>query len=154
MFWSEHWRIRVRGNAVGQSVCASLILRLSFRFLLGPALRLGPSLKMGSVCFYYFQSVLQIGTLETLIGSRALYSDHVVLLLRTECLFSGINSEMNCIAKHKCPDSQKVNTRRRGEKFNACHSVRVTQCVFHSETQSYSLERLCYNGTRPIGDST
>ena len=135
---------------------------------------------MGSVCFYYFQSVLQIGTLETLIGSRALYSDHVVLLLRKKNIsvelmavrllwflwfwycqggpfhleFTQINSEMNCIAKHKCPDSQKVDTRRRGEKFNACHSVRVTQCVFHSETQSYSLERLCYNGTRPIGDST
>ena len=29
-----------------------------------------------------------------------------------------INSEMNCIAKNKCHDSQKLDTRRRGENLN------------------------------------
>ena len=33
-----------------------------------------------------------------------------------------INSEMNCITKNKCPDSQKLqdDTRCRGENFNVC----------------------------------
>ena len=30
-----------------------------------------------------------------------------------------INSDMNCIAKNKCPESQKLDTRRRGENLNA-----------------------------------
>ena len=30
-----------------------------------------------------------------------------------------INSEMNCIAKNKCPESQKLDMRRRGENLNA-----------------------------------
>ena len=30
-----------------------------------------------------------------------------------------INSEMNCIAKKKCPESQKLDTRHRGENLNA-----------------------------------
>ena len=82
----------------------------------------------------FFPAVSQIGTLETLIGSRALYSNHVLLL----CLFSvwingkheimvlaclvgpfhltltQINSEMNCIAKNKCPESQKLDMGRTG----------------------------------------
>ena len=41
-----------------------------------------------------------------------------------------INSEMNCIAKHKCLDSQKEDTRRRGEKFNACHEQRHVYLIF------------------------
>ena len=85
----------------------------------------------------------QVVHLETLIGSRALYSDHVLLLWR--CLFSGINgsttfmvlawqvgpfhltltqinSEMNCIAKNECPESQKLDTRGRlGENLNTRH---------------------------------
>ena len=35
-----------------------------------------------------------------------------------------INSERNFIAKHKSPDSQKLNTRRRGENFKACQEQR------------------------------
>ena len=42
----------------------------------------GPSLKFGMVCLFLFCfSVSQIGTLETLIGSHTLYSNHVLLLL-------------------------------------------------------------------------
>ena len=77
-----------------------------------------------------------------------------------------INSEMNCIAKHKCPDSQKLDTRRRGEKLNATsHVSRVTTYIFlhsvslhysmrykksvrksdfHCERKSYFVECLCY----------
>ena len=39
-----------------------------------------------------------------------------------------INSEMNCIAKYKCSLSQKLDTRRRGEKLNATSHVVI--CVF------------------------
>ena len=101
------------------------------------------SLKMQPVrfCFYfYFQSVSQIGTLETLIGSRALYCNRVLLLLLLRSsgingevrnyVLAGqvgpfhltliqINSEMNCIAKKKCPESQKLDTRHRGENLIA-----------------------------------
>ena len=42
-------------------------------FLLGPALRRGTSLKMQTVCF--FQSVSQIGTLEALIGRKSAILD-------------------------------------------------------------------------------
>ena len=41
-----------------------------------------------------------------------------------------INSEMNCIAKNKCPDSQKLDTRRRGENFNACQEQRHVYLIF------------------------
>ena len=37
-----------------------------------------------------------------------------------------INSEMNCIAKNKCPESQKLDTRRRSENLIAI-SPRVTK---------------------------
>ena len=37
-----------------------------------------------------------------------------------------INSEMNCIAKNKCPESQKLDTRRRRENLIAI-SPRVTK---------------------------
>ena len=73
----------------------------------------------------------QICTLETLIGLRALYFDHVISV---ELMVNGINgsttvmvlawqvviqinSEMNCMAKNKCPDNQKLDTRRRGENL-------------------------------------
>ena len=60
-----------------------------------------------------------------------------------------INSEMNCIAKNKCPDSQKLDTRRRGENsFSLIYSMwgnkRYRKSYFHSETKSYSVECLCY----------
>ena len=62
-----------------------------------------------------------VGNLETLIGSLGLYSDHVLNDVRSTSLaklrlacqvgpfyltFTQINSEINCIAKNKCPDSQ------------------------------------------------
>ena len=34
-------------------------------------------------------------------------------------ILTQINSEMNFIAKNKCPDSQKLDTRHRGENLNA-----------------------------------
>ena len=37
-----------------------------------------------------------------------------------------INSEMNCLAKNKCPESQKLDTRRRSENLIAI-SPRVTK---------------------------
>ena len=52
-----------------------------------------------------------------------------------------INSEMNCIAKNKCPESQKLDTRRRGENLNATsHVSRATTCIFlHSLSLIYSM---------------
>ena len=52
-----------------------------------------------------------------------------------------INSEMNCIAKNKCPESQKLVTRRRGEKLNATsHVSRAATCIFlHSLSLIYSM---------------
>ena len=47
-----------------------------------------------------------------------------------------INSEMNCIAKNKCPENQKLDTRRRGENSN----VKATTCIFlHSLSLHYSM---------------
>ena len=44
-----------------------------------------------------------------------------------------INSERNCIAKHKSPDSQKLDTRRRGENFKACQEQRHVYLIFVQE---------------------
>ena len=42
-----------------------------------------------------------------------------------------INSEMNCIPKNKCPESQKLDTRRRGENLNSTsHVSRATTSIF------------------------
>ena len=84
-----------------------------------------------------------------------------------------INSEMNCVAKHKCTMSQKLD----GEKLNATsHMSRATTYTFldsmsalfsvmiffvksvrksdfHCERKSYSVECLCYS-RRPMGDSS
>ena len=96
----------------------------------------------------------QVGNLETLIGSCALYSD--LMLLWSTCFFNGeagnygvlacqvgpfhltltqINSEMNCIAKNKCPESHKLDTRRRGENLNTTSDTCEEQqhvyfCIF------------------------
>ena len=40
-----------------------------------------------------------------------------------------INLEMNCISKNKCPESQKLDTRCRGENATL-HVSRATTCVF------------------------
>ena len=87
-----------------------------------------------------------------------------------------INSEMNCIAKHKCPDeSQKLDTRRRGENFNAtshvsrgttyifcilclyiilCDTRKVSENLTFILEQSLILSSVCVIiVTRPIGDS-
>ena len=82
----------------------------------------------------------QVGDLETMIGSRARYSDHVfVRLFSWEAIMvlacqvgpfhltlTQINSEINCIAKNKCPESQKLDARRRSENMIAI-SPRVTK---------------------------
>ena len=102
----------------------------------------------------------QVGNLETLIGSRALYSDHALLLLRfsVEELYkimvlacqvgpfpfasTQINSEMNCIAKNKCPESQKIDTRRRDENLKATtDTCQEQQSVYfwHSLSLIYSM---------------
>ena len=117
---------------------------LAFYSAQGPGLRRGPSLKM---------QLSQIGTLETLIGSRGLYSDHVlwdvrstslakyetvmvlacqvVMVLAFHLTLTQINSKMNCIAKNKCPESQKLETRRRCENLNATsHASRAATCSF------------------------
>ena len=61
-----------------------------------------------------------------------------------------INSEMNCIAKHKFTDeSQKLDTRRRGENFNASSHV--------SKATTYIFCILCLNiilcGTRKVSEN-
>ena len=75
-----------------------------------------------------------------MIGSRARYSDHVfVRLFSWEAIMvlacqvgpfhltlTQINSEINCIAKNKCPESQKLDARRRSENMIAI-SPRVTK---------------------------
>ena len=97
---------------------------------------------------------LQVGNLETLIGSCTLYSD--LMLLWSTCFFNGeagnygvlacqvglfhvtltqINSEMNCIAKNKCPESHKLDTRCRGENLNTTSDTCEEQqhvyfCIF------------------------
>ena len=124
---------------------------------------------------------------------RALFADHVratceVCLFQCELMvkyeimvvacqigpfhlkLTQIKSEMNCITKHKCTESQKLDTRRRGENLNATsHVSRATTYTFlqslflhlysmwhktgvrkSAETKSYSVECLI---TRPIGDS-
>ena len=74
-----------------------------------------------------------------LIGLRTLYSDHVLLRIRSFQLelmekhkvmvlayqvglfhltLTQLNSEMNCIAENECPESQKLDMRRRGENLN------------------------------------
>ena len=52
-----------------------------------------------------------------------------------------INSEMNCIAKNKCPESHKLDTRRRGESLNATSDTRRARtCIFlHSLCLIYSM---------------
>ena len=43
-----------------------------------------------------------------------------------------INSKMNCIAKNKYLESQKLDTRCRGEDLNATsHMSRATTCIFY-----------------------
>ena len=103
----------------------------------------------------------QIGNHETLIGSRALYSDHVLLLPLflvgingetrnfgfacqagpLDLTLTQINLEMNCTAKNKCPESQKLDTRHRGENLNATsHVSRAAICIFlHSFSLIYSM---------------
>ena len=88
--------------------------------------------------------------------------------------FTQINSEINCIAKNKYPDSQKLDTRCRGESFNACQAQRHVYLIFAfflfylfyvmqekiqkillSFWNSLILSNVCVIfGTRPIGDST
>ena len=110
-------------------------------------------LLLGNAVGLFLFLFVAIGTFEILIGSRALYSDHV--LLRSTSLFSGtnwwqstklwfccqvgpyhltltqMNSENNCIAKNQCPDSQKLDSRGRGENLTATsHVSRATTCVF------------------------
>ena len=94
----------------------------------------------------------RIGTLETLIGSRAvcevrhcpsLKVCHGEWMVNYEYWFcqvnpfhlklTQINSERNCIAKHKSPDSQERNTRRRGENFKACQEQRHVYLIFVQE---------------------
>ena len=52
-----------------------------------------------------------------------------------------IISEMNCIAKHKCTVSQKLDTKRRGEKLNSTsHGSRATSYIFlHSVSLHYPI---------------
>ena len=91
----------------------------------------------------------RIGTFEPLIGSCAVREVRLwkflmakyQIMLKYEILacqvgpfrlkLPQINSEMNCIAKNKCALSQKLHTRRIGEKLNAtAHVSYVTFCVF------------------------
>ena len=151
-------------------------------------------------CFF-FQSASQIGTLETLIGRKSailrrwlvrarcipitcscyvLFSvkKHEIMVLACQVgpfhlTLTQINSEMNCIAKNKFPDSQKLDMRRRGENFNACQEQRrVYFCILSlwfilcearkaSENLTFILKQslilsnvFVVVGTRPIGDST
>ena len=83
--------------------------------------------------------------------------------------FTQINSEMNCIAKHKCTKSQKLDTRRRGENLNSDITRIKSNNMYiflHSDTrkassnltfilkQSLILSSVCVIiVTRPIGDS-
>ena len=112
---------------------------------------------MGSVSFFLVSvpnrhscdaDSLQVGNLETLIGSHTLCSNH--MLLRTSffmvkheivvlacqvgpfnVMLTQINSEMNCIAKNKWSESQKLDTRRIGENLNVIsHVSRATTCTF------------------------
>ena len=151
-----------------------------------------PSLKSGS--FFFGGGVAnwhswdadwsQVGNLETLMGSRAVFWSHALALAKSlfselykimvlacqvgpfHLMLTQINSEINCIAKNKCPDSQKLDARRRGENLNTkSHVSRATTWLFlhslsliysmwgkksvkkshfHSETKSYSVEYLCY----------
>ena len=41
-----------------------------------------------------------------------------------------INSETYCIVKHKCTVSQKLDTRRRGEKLSATTATKATTYIF------------------------
>ena len=59
-----------------------------------------------------------------------------------------INSEMNFIAKNKCPDSQKLDTRHRGENLNArtcqdlglfCFDRSVVTCICLHSLSTLSL---------------
>ena len=45
--------------------------------------------------------------------------------VRSTSRWTQISSEMNCIAKNKCPESQKLDTRRKGENLNATDITRV-----------------------------
>ena len=86
-----------------------------------------------------------------------------------------INSEINCTAKNKCRESQKLDTRRRGENLNA-HLTRAKsnnmyifaffvfdllyvrqekrQKIFLSFWNSLILSNVCFIiGTRPTSDS-
>ena len=85
----------------------------------------------------------QVGNLETLIGSHALYSDHALLLRPFHCeeaqdyafglpgrsVSPHVDSDKlrnELQAKNKCPESQKLDTRRRRENLIAI-SPRVTK---------------------------
>ena len=110
-------------------VCACVCFVLFFCFFFGVANR-----------HYWDADWSQVGNLEALIGSRKLYSDHALLLSRSlfsvELLIANctreimvlacqvgpfhltltqINSEMNCIAKKKCPESQELDETQRWE---------------------------------------
>ena len=97
-----------------------------------------------------------------LIGLHAFYSDHTLLQVRSFQLESMLKHEimvmacqvgplhltltqinsMNCIAKNKCPDSQKLDTGPRGEIFNATSHVSrlALTCIFlHSFSLIYSM---------------
>ena len=82
-----------------------------------------------------------------------------------------IKSEMNCIAKNKCPERQKLDTRRRGENVTLVESNNmyifaffvfdlfyvidksVRKSYVHSETVLFCRMFCVIIGTRPIGDS-
>ena len=148
---------------------------------------------MGMVCFYFFiffsrchkswdanwfaRAVFRSRTLA--IRSFQL-EKHEVIVLACQVgsfylTFTQINSEMNCIAKNKCPDNQKLRDekRRRGENFNACQEQRHVYfyilslwfilCDARKDSdnltfiikESLILSNVCVIiGTRPIGDST
>ena len=51
--------------------------------------------------------------------------------VRSTLTLTQINSEMNCKAKNKCPESQKLDTRRRGENLNAiCDTCQEQQHLY------------------------
>ena len=72
---------------------------------------------------------IPITSLATSLFSLEFMEKHEIKVLACQVgpfhlTFTQISSEMNCIAKNKCPDSQKLrheadDTRRRGENFNA-----------------------------------
>ena len=72
----------------------------------------------------------EVGLLTVQINEARGYSRFPFLFGLFHFSLTRINSEMNCIAKNKCPDSQKRDTRRGGENFNAYQEQRhVYFCI-------------------------